>query len=51
MLLEMFNEIFWRVHKVSMGIAEVLSAARSPWQNAYVERMIGSLVASASITS
>ena len=26
-----------------MGIAEVVSAARSPWQNAYVERVIGSL--------
>src|ERR1700694_530550 len=27
----------------AMGIAEVVSAARSPWQNAYVERVIGSL--------
>jgi hypothetical protein len=26
-----------------MGIAEVVSAARSPWQNAYVERVIGSI--------
>ena len=26
-----------------MSIAEVVSAARSPWQNAYVERVIGSL--------
>jgi putative transposase len=27
----------------AMGIAEVVSAARSPWQDAYVERVIGSL--------
>jgi len=27
----------------AMGIAEVVSAARSPWQNAYVERVIGSI--------
>ena len=27
----------------SMGIEEILTAARSPWQNAYVERMIGSI--------
>jgi putative transposase len=26
-----------------MGIQEVLSAPRSPWQRAYVERMIGSI--------
>src|SRR5580700_5443833 len=26
-----------------MGITEVVSAARSPWQNASVERMIGSI--------
>ena len=26
-----------------MGLAPVVSAARSPWQNAYVERVIGSL--------
>jgi len=26
-----------------MGITEVVSAARSPWQNAYVERVIGSI--------
>src|SRR5713101_7474165 len=26
-----------------MGILEVLSAPRSPWQNAYAERLIGSL--------
>jgi transposase InsO family protein len=27
----------------SMGIAEVIIAARSPWQSPYVERMIGSI--------
>jgi putative transposase len=27
----------------AMGIAELVSAARSPWQNAYVERVIGSI--------
>jgi wobble nucleotide-excising tRNase len=27
----------------SLGIAEVLTAPRSPWQNAYVERFIGSI--------
>jgi hypothetical protein len=26
-----------------MGITEVVSATRSPWQNAYVERVIGSI--------
>ena len=26
-----------------MGITEVVTAARSPWQNAYVERVIGSI--------
>jgi putative transposase len=26
-----------------MGIAEVVSAVRSPWRNAYVERVIGSI--------
>jgi transposase InsO family protein len=26
-----------------MGIAQVVSAAHSPWQNPYVERVIGSL--------
>ncbi len=26
-----------------MGITEVMTAARSPWQNPYVERMIGSI--------
>jgi putative transposase len=27
----------------AMGIQEVVTAARSPWQNAYVERLIGSI--------
>jgi transposase InsO family protein len=27
----------------AMGIKEVVTAARSPWQNAYVERIIGSI--------
>ena len=27
----------------SMGIAEVLTAPQSPWQNAYAERLIGSI--------
>jgi len=27
----------------AMGITEVITAPRSPWQNAYVERMIGSI--------
>ena len=27
----------------SMGIEEILTAPRSPWQNAFVERMIGSI--------
>lgn len=32
------------VHRVeSMGIKQVLIAARSPWQNPYVERVIGSI--------
>jgi putative transposase len=26
-----------------MGIAEVMTAPRSPWQNAYAERVIGSI--------
>ena len=27
----------------AMGIIEVVTAPRSPWQNAYVERVIGSI--------
>jgi putative transposase len=29
--------------RVAMGITEVVTAPRSPWQNAYVERVIGSI--------
>jgi transposase InsO family protein len=32
-----------RKRVVSMGIAEVVTASRSPWQSPYVERMIGSI--------
>ena len=32
----------WANTAKAMGIDEVLTAARSPWQNAYVERFIGS---------
>jgi transposase InsO family protein len=34
-----------------MGIKQVLSAPRSPWQRAYVERLIGSIRRSAWIMS
>ena len=37
-----FGEEFRRQVK-DMGIYEVLSAPRSPWQRAYVERVIGSI--------
>ena len=37
-----FGEAF--IHRVeSMGIEQVLTAARSPWQNPYIERVIGSI--------
>jgi hypothetical protein len=35
----------------SMGIHEIKTAPRSPWQNPYVERLIGTLRATASTTS
>ena len=35
------NEVRRRLE--SLGIAEVLTAPQSPWQNAYVERLIGSI--------
>jgi transposase InsO family protein len=35
------NDVHLRIS--SMGIEEVLTAARSPWQNPYVERLIGSI--------
>ena len=33
----------FRKHVTAMGINEVLSAPRSPWQRAYVERVIGTI--------
>jgi putative transposase len=33
----------FREHLRDMGICEVLSAPRSPWQRAYIERVIGSV--------
>jgi hypothetical protein len=35
----------------ALGITELISGARSPWQNAYVERLIGSIRGSARTTS
>ena len=37
-----YGEVF-RDRICMMGIKEIVTAARSPWQNAYVERIIGSL--------
>src|SRR5713226_6052948 len=34
---------YFRNRVQAMGITEVITAARSPWQNAYVERVIGSI--------
>ena len=34
---------YFRERVTGMGISEVLIAPRSPWQNAYVERLIGSI--------
>src|SRR5713226_7924308 len=34
---------YFRNRVEAMGITEVITAARSPWQNAYVERVIGSI--------
>jgi transposase InsO family protein len=31
------------VESKSLGMTEVISALRSPWQNAFAERMIGSI--------
>jgi transposase InsO family protein len=33
----------WAKTTTSIGIAEVVTAVRSPWQNAYAERLIGSI--------
>ena len=37
-----YGEVFQKRVK-SLGIEEVLTAARSPWQNPYAERVIGSI--------
>ncbi|MBW2704004.1 MAG: transposase [Deltaproteobacteria bacterium] len=37
-----YGEVFRKRIK-SMGIEEVITAARSPWQNPYTERMIGTI--------
>jgi putative transposase len=37
-----YGEVFQR-RVESLGIEEVVSAPRSPWQNPYVERLIGSI--------
>jgi putative transposase len=36
-------DIFFRNRVKHMGIKEVISAPRSPWQNLFVEREIGSI--------
>jgi transposase InsO family protein len=36
---------------VGMGIEQVLTAPRSPWQNSYAERLVAPSVENASITS
>jgi len=33
----------WTTTAAALGIEEILTAPRSPWQNAYVERLIGSI--------
>jgi putative transposase len=33
----------WATTAIATGIREVVTAARSPWQNAYAERLIGSI--------
>ena len=33
----------WATTATAMDIREVITAARSPWQNAYAERLIGSI--------
>jgi hypothetical protein len=37
-----YGSYFWS-RMEAMGITEVITAPRSPWQNAYVERVIGSI--------
>ena len=45
-----YGESFRRWVK-SLGIKEVITAPRSPWQNPYVERMIGNRVVAQSVAS
>ena len=33
----------WTATAAALGLEEVLTAPRSPWQNAYAERLIGSI--------
>src|SRR5262249_32972971 len=33
----------WATTATAIGMAEVITAVRSPWQNAYAERLIGSI--------
>jgi transposase InsO family protein len=33
----------WTTTPAAIGIEEILTAPRSPWQNAYAERVIGSI--------
>jgi len=33
----------WKTTAAAMGVEEILTASRSPWQNAYAERLIGSM--------
>jgi len=37
-----YGEVVWRRIK-SLGIEDVLTAPRSPWQNSFIERVIGSI--------
>ena len=39
---KVYEERFQKVIE-KLGVEEVLTAARSPWQNPYAERLIGSL--------
>ena len=45
-----YGEQFWRPLK-SLGIEEILTAPRSPWQSPYVERLIGNHVAAQYVAS
>jgi hypothetical protein len=39
---QIYGSLF-RLRVAGMGIEEVVSAAQSPWQNPYAERLIGSI--------